>query len=216
MISAIVPVYNNEATVSRVIEVLLACRRINELIVVDDGSTDQSEKMIRQFTSKIIFLKNRKNLGKGGTVVRGIKKSGGEVILTCDADLAKLNKQHIETMIDEYKKNGWDMVIAARETVSNYWGRLMGRVSGERIFKKSVIVPYLGLARPAGNGIEQVVNYAHRNKKIKVIVSKNIGHVLKFQRGNLIEWIGAYAKEAGQLIRTELVLRGVLPTGKLG
>ncbi len=108
------------------------------------------------------------------------------------------------------------MVIAAIETVDSFWGRLMGRVSGERIFRKSVILPYLGLARPAGNGIEQVINFAHRGKRIKTIVSKNIGHVLKFQRDNPIEWICAYTKEVGQLIRTELVLRGILPAGKFG
>ena len=63
--AAILPIFNEEKTVANVLSVLLKAEQLDEVIVVDDGSTDNSLNIIKSFQSdklKIIHL--RENLGK--------------------------------------------------------------------------------------------------------------------------------------------------------
>ncbi len=206
MISCIVPVYNNESTISHVLTTLLSCQAIDEIIAVDDCSQDDSVNLITSLGSSVKLICNPLNLGKGGAIVKGIRESKWDTIFTCDADLSRLENHHLEQIIAEYQTGSYDMVIAGRE-FDKGWGALMASLSGERIFRRRVIEPYLDIIMTRGNGVEQIVNYAHKGKNIKVIVSKDIGHVLKYQKLGLRGSILAYAKEVYQLFVTELVIR---------
>lgn len=87
-LSIIVPVYNEEKTISRLIEKVIDVKipGVNkEIIVVDDGSTDDSVQKIPK--NKVIFFRHTKNSGKGSAVVTGIKKATGDYIIIQDADL---------------------------------------------------------------------------------------------------------------------------------
>ncbi len=212
MLSCIVPVYNNQDTLRHVLSVLSSCQDIDELVVVDDGSRDASPALLAEFTG-LTALFNPTNLGKGGAVVRGIRRARGDTLLLCDADLATLQMVHIKCLIDEHRNGKYDMVIAGRAGGS-YWAHRMNMVSGERILQRSAIEPYLELIASHGNGIEQIINFAHRDRRVKCIVNHGVGHVLKYQRGGMHQYIPAYAKEIGQLIQTELVLRRM--AGKAG
>ena len=207
MISCIVPVYNNQRTVLRVLNILLSCDDIDEIIVVDDFSEDNSAKKIKALVPKIKAVFNQHNLGKGSAVVKGIRIAKGETILVCDADLSTIKKHHITNLIREYKLGGWDMVIAGRESDKGWWYYLMARLSGERIFKKRAIEQYLKIIAQSGNGVEQIINFCHRDKKVKIIISKNIGHILKYQRGNLKGALVDYVQEIFQIIKTHLVIK---------
>ena len=89
-LSIIIPVYNEEATVSAIIakvkSVKLPGGLEREIVVVDDGSSDQSAKLLEK-TSGIKFLRHSKNKGKGAAIRTGLEKSTGEVVLIQDADL---------------------------------------------------------------------------------------------------------------------------------
>ncbi len=212
MISCIVPVYNNQDTILHVLNVLLACKSIDEIIAVDDCSQDGSARIISRVPDvKTIF--NSHNLGKGGAVVEGIKSSRGDILLFCDADLSKLRTHHIDRLIDEYQTGIHDMVIAGRETDWG-WGYLMCILSGERILQRRSIEPYFDLIAAGGNGIEQIINFAHKDKKVKMILSRDIGHILKYHKSGIRGWLPAYVKEAYQVFKTELILRRIAFTKK--
>lgn len=90
-LSVIVPVYNEEKTVIRMLEKLISLRIPNvekEIIVVDDGSTDASASLISKFNvSNFIFIQHKKNQGKGAAVRTGMKHSTGDYLIIQDADL---------------------------------------------------------------------------------------------------------------------------------
>ena len=94
-ISIIVPIYNEETTILKVLDSL---KKIDfgfdkEIILVDDGSTDNSKKIIQKYliknktTRKFFKLISKKNEGKGSAVRKGINRSTGDIITIQDADL---------------------------------------------------------------------------------------------------------------------------------
>ncbi|MGE0268554.1 MAG: glycosyltransferase family 2 protein [Candidatus Omnitrophota bacterium] len=92
-LSVIIPVYNEENTVraiiNRVLAVELPEKMELEILVVDDGSTDNTNRNIIecQRSSSVRMIRQQQNLGKTSAVARGIKEATGELIIIQDADL---------------------------------------------------------------------------------------------------------------------------------
>lgn len=95
-LSIIIPVFNEENTVLRILEVLKQINLINdidkELVIVDDCSSDNSFSFLKDFANRnkdidINIYKHEKNQGKGAAIRTGIKNSTGDYIIVQDADL---------------------------------------------------------------------------------------------------------------------------------
>lgn len=88
-LSIIIPVFNEEATIGEIIRrvILEKIPQVSkEIIVVDDGSTDKTGKILKGIKNVRIFS-HEKNQGKGAAVKTGIKNSKGDYIIIQDADL---------------------------------------------------------------------------------------------------------------------------------
>jgi len=120
-ISIIIPAYNEERrilpTLEKVYGYFSEKRKMDfEIIVVDDGSKDNTEKVIKNFAKdkfeRVKLIKHRKNKGKGAAVKTGVLEARGDLILFTDADLS--------TPIEEFEKlkktieRGYDIVIGSR------------------------------------------------------------------------------------------------------
>jgi glycosyltransferase involved in cell wall biosynthesis len=88
IISILLPVYNAEQYLKEAIESLLGQTfRDFELLIINDGSTDNSESVIQSFTDpRIVYLKNKTNKGIVYTLNRGVKLANGKYIARMDAD----------------------------------------------------------------------------------------------------------------------------------
>jgi len=87
-VSVIIPSYNEEKTLKKVIEKVLKQKNISEIIVVDDGSKDKTWKILKSIINpKVKAFRHKKNQGKGSAIITGINKAKFDYILIQDADL---------------------------------------------------------------------------------------------------------------------------------
>ena len=122
-VSIIIPLFNEENTIIELLEKVNKQKNkssLLEIIVIDDGSTDNSRKLVdsnKNLYSK--FIKLDKNLGKGGAVREGIKVAKGEYILFQDADLeySPEDYQKIFRVIENFNA---EVVIGSRNLSPEY------------------------------------------------------------------------------------------------
>ncbi len=111
-ISVIVPVYNEEKYVGRVIEDLLDLDLFREIILVEDGSTDRTLSELEYFKGHetLQILHNERNMGKGYAVSRGLKLVTAPYVVLQDGDL----EYPVENLIEIVSHLGYDMVAGVR------------------------------------------------------------------------------------------------------
>ncbi len=113
-VSIIVPVYNCEKYIKKCIEsIIVQTYKDWELILIDDGSKDDSLRICKQYSkkdSRIIVL-TQKNKGSGLARNYGIDKSTGEYIMFCDSD-DFLSNNAIKKFIELALEGKWDLIIS--------------------------------------------------------------------------------------------------------
>lgn len=136
-IAAIVPSYNEAFRIQDVLKVLTKTKMLDEIIVVDDSSQDDTEKVVRKFKN-VKYIRNKRNMGKGYSMDVGVKNTKAEIIFFCDADLIALTPEIIEDTIRPVLNEEVDMFIAVRGNIMQRVVLLFGLNSGERALRRDV------------------------------------------------------------------------------
>lgn len=171
-VTAIVPAFNEEKKILGVLHSLLKSSSIDEIIVVNDGSTDRTSEIVNSFP-QIKLIINRKNSGKGYSIARGIEKAKGEIILFVDADIYGLNQSLIDSLISPLQKGECDFTIGYR---SSRMEKSVGvPLGGERAYFKKDLMPHIKkIESKAYGALELYLNYFFKNKKRKIINLKGV------------------------------------------
>lgn len=128
-VSIIVPCYNELNTIEEIVlRILKYVKYDKEIIIVDDGSSDGTEDIIRNKLSSQVskLIQNDKNYGKGYSVRKGIQAATGDIIVIQDADL-EYHPSDLNKLIDPIKNGFADVVYGSRfisteeRRVLNYW-----------------------------------------------------------------------------------------------
>ena len=93
-ISCIIPAFNEGSRLARVLTALVDHPLLDEIIVVDDGSTDETHAAAKQFKN-VRLLVQTTNIGKSGAICMGIRASASNFLLLLDADLVGLTKDDV-------------------------------------------------------------------------------------------------------------------------
>lgn len=126
-LSIVVPVYNEEKTISllldKVLSVNLPKNVKKEVIVVNDGSTDKTGEILQKFVKKVRLVNHLENRGKGAAVRTGFGLTRGDFVLIQDADL-EYSPDDFGRLLEPVIKNQADAVYGTR--LQNYPLRLWG------------------------------------------------------------------------------------------
>jgi glycosyltransferase involved in cell wall biosynthesis len=89
-LSVIIPVHNEEATLARVVHDLLVIPHLLEIIIVDDGSFDQTASIAKNLaadSARIVYTRHQRNAGKTAALKTGLALTRGRIVIVQDADL---------------------------------------------------------------------------------------------------------------------------------
>ncbi len=147
-LSIVVPIYNEEESlpflVNQLLEVLQPMEETFELVLVNDGSSDDSAEVIRKLSFEIPELVGvllRKNYGQTAAMAAGFDISSGDIVVTLDGDLQN-DPADIPLLVNKVR-DGFDLVSGwryrrqdaaiSRKLPSKIANRLIGKVTGVRL-----------------------------------------------------------------------------------
>lgn len=209
-VSAIVPVFNEEKTVANVVKVLLKNNLIDEVICINDASTDKTLMILEKFKDKIKLINFKKNKGKGGALVEGIKIAKGEIITFIDADLTTLSDSHIRALLEPVFEDKTRVVLGYP---SNGWipPDVFSNLTGERVYYKKDLFPLLEEMAKTRFGVEVFLNNFFSKKETKRIPLEQLRGLYKYEKRNSVNAFREYLSEAVEIAQEIGRREGLLP-----
>jgi glycosyltransferase involved in cell wall biosynthesis len=122
-VSAVIPAHDEGATIADVVRPLLEHSLVDEVIVVDDGSTDATASIARDVGARVISLPS--NGGKAEAMARGVEAAGNDIILFCDADLTGLSHDKITCIVAPVISGEYSMFVGIRGRKTYWINRLL-------------------------------------------------------------------------------------------
>ena len=200
-ISAIIPAYNEEPTITGVVEALRASPHVREVIVVCDGSTDRTAERARMAGATVFDLPN--NAGKGAAMLHGLTHTDASVVAFFDADLIGLTPDHVERLVFPVLSGSRVMNVGIRDRgpiISRLASRLP-LIGGERVMLRQVIerVPTEYLQ---GYMIESALNYYCRSRALPYggVFLPGLGIRRKYEKVGWRRGVVEYAKMTWQIV----------------
>jgi glycosyltransferase involved in cell wall biosynthesis len=174
VISVVIPAYSEEKTVGDVISSTISTMEglgmPYEIIVVDDGSTDDTRQIASRY--KVTVLSNGKNRGKGYALRRGFRCATGDIVVTIDADGAHNPKEITDLVYPLF--NGVDIVAGSR-----FLGR--GRGSTPRLNRLGNFVFNVTIMVLTGRGLtdSQTGFRAFRKEVLQRLDLESVGYEIE-------------------------------------
>ena len=224
LIAAILPVLNEELNVSGVLDVLHASNILDEIILVDDGSSDNTFEILNRAAAvdpRIQVIRHPQNRGKGQAIFSGWAATTAPILLLLDADLKDLTPEHIQNLLAPVIEHRADMTLGLFQGghfSTDLSHRLTPFLTGQRGLRAELL-RYISLEAAGGYGFEiaLTVSASQLNYRTHVVALKGVWHPSSEFRAERGFWGGLLWKlhMYGQIIRAWVIsTRGHYPKEK--
>ncbi|WP_176085334.1 glycosyltransferase [Martelella sp. HB161492] len=192
-ISCIIPAHNEAPRIGAVLSSVIDHPLIDEVIVVDDGSSDGTAEVVRRFESaRLIVLAT--NGGKSAAVAAGLNAARFEHLLLLDSDLVGLTRAALTRLIRPVLRGQADVSISLRRNAPWLW-KVIGidYISGERVLPRHLLGTEAELMRLPGFGMEVAMNahWIDEGARIAIVRWPEVESPLKSAKQGL--WVGIRA-----------------------
>ncbi len=200
---AIIPAYNEEKTIGHVLAVLKNTPLINKIIVVSDGSTDNTVQVAKSYEVEVIEL--TENRGKGGALKAGLDNNKADVVLFLDADLIGLTPKHVHSLLEPVINDQADMTIGIFDKgriATDLAQKMAPYLSGQRALKFPLLeqISDLDVAR---FGVELALNRFMESSGVRVqeVLLHDMSHVMKEEKFGVWKGMAARMKMYWEIIK---------------
>lgn len=146
-ISVVIPCYNEQEGVARVISSLPGS--IDEIVVVDNNSTDGTGEVARRMGARVIFERKK---GYGAAYKAGLPAVTGDITVTMDGD-GTYPAEQIEECIDHLLDNGLDFISASRFPLSDRSAMALSNKIGNMILTAATFILFMRGIRDSQSGM---------------------------------------------------------------
>lgn len=215
-ISAIVPAYNEESTVAMVVDVLLRCGLVDEVICVNDGSTDRTLGVLRGLGDRVTVVDLQPNRGKGHALAEGIRRASGDVVVFVDADLVNLSSEHVAALLEPITSSraravvgspGGDRFYTMARAIAPRISDPVGSVfSGERAYVRADLLAHLPSMEATRFGVEVYLNARFSKAETEVVALPGLTALGKHEKHGwpvaVREYSGEMREVASEIAKT--------------
>lgn len=188
----IIPALNEGKTIGDILTTALAAqagdKRIKEIIVVDDGSTDNTALVAD--TLRVDVVKMPHNMGKGAAMVAGARCASSESILFLDADLLGLKTLHISRLIDPVDSGKARMslgIFGGGRIRTDLAQAIAPEITGQRALRKSDFLSVKGLENTRFGVDITLTNHAQKNHwSVVKVPLQGVTQVMKEEKYGLL------------------------------
>lgn len=198
--SCIIPAYNEWPRIAKVIETVITCKELYEVIVVNDGSTDNTYAVIESLNHPKLKKIHQENTGKAGAIIKGIQEASWDYIVMIDSDLVWLTIDHILTLIEPITQKEVDVTLSIRENSYALY-KWIGSdfVSGERVLPREIFEDSKHYTDWPGFWLEVKINarimekgYRIKNLYLKWLISERKSVKMGYIHGTISDWKMVY------------------------
>ena len=208
MISVIIPAYNEERTIAKLVSLLKNSGLFSEIFVVNDCSADHTAFLARRAGAIVISMPT--NIGKGGALSVGVRVSKEPMLLLLDADISGITKNHLQNLINPILNNEADMTVGLipKWRWVNELNESIPLLSGQRAMKREIFEQVPEELRK-GYQIEEALNYycQTNDQKVKTIDLDGVEHLQKIPKSNFLFGLKGYFKMIWQVAKIFTMVR---------
>jgi len=201
--AAVIPAYNEEATIGAIVQVLKASSALSEVVVVSDGSEDHTAEVARAAGARVIELPV--NMGKGAAMREGLRATTADVVVFLDADLVGLTAGHVDALLDPVMTGQREMSIGLFEggrALTDWAQAITPHLSGQRAVRRELIEQVADFDA-AGFGVELALTRYLRRAGIapEAVVLHNVTHRTKEEKLGLVKGLAARMRMYWEIMR---------------
>lgn len=191
-VSCIICAYNEEPRISNVIKDVLNHPLLDEIIIVDDGSSDNTSREALKFKG-IKVIRHKKNSGKARSMLDGCNNAKNDIVMFLDADLFGLTHDNITQLIKPVPAGLVDMTMAICKYnfPQNVLIKLfdLELVSGQRVLKREMAIKIL--KNVSRYSAEVIINQHILDNNLKFLTVKwlNVRATAKRKKGGFIKGV---------------------------
>lgn len=193
--SVVIPCYNEKKRILPVIKIVRQSGLFNQIIVVDDGSKNQTKKILQKIIN-IDLITHRHNLGKAQALKSGLLRADNDIVVFLDSDLKNLTCRHLLDLTGPLLSGNYDMVVG--DPCGVWWPFVVlgysANISGQRAFIRKTLLRHLEVFDHRGylKGylVELSINRVYYSRyRVAKILLKNLSNYYKIDKMGLAGFI---------------------------
>jgi polyisoprenyl-phosphate glycosyltransferase len=206
-VAVILPAYNESARIADVLRAVAQAPSIDEIVVVNDGSTDRTAEVVERFGgARLVNLPV--NRGKGGAMEAGVCATDADVLVFLDSDLIGLKPAHVEALVAPVRMQRAQMSVGRFQggrRLTDWSQRLAPNISGQRAIRREVFerIPSIGQTR---YGVEMAITRFCRYYRVptEAVRLSGVTHPMKEEKVGIVRGWASRARMYCEIMRIVL------------